>query len=102
MRGNGIAGGAEEGGIGLGEEGVHGGIEVVKVFAEAGGVELFAALGEDLAHRDADAAAFVAQEREQAYGGAAQLAREIEEGGDVDGGEDEAEAGDHDNARPDD
>ena len=92
FRGDRIAGLLEKTGLGLIEIRVHRRVERIEIFAEAQAVELLAAFVNGLGDRSADAAAFVAQQREQTDGGAAQLRRNVEKRGDVERREDHRQA----------
>ena len=72
----GVAGLLKQSGLNLIEVGTYRRIEGVEIFVESQAVKLLAALVDRLRDRGADAAAFVAQERKQADGSAAQLAAE--------------------------
>ena len=67
-------------------------VEGVEKFPQARRVELFAAFLDGLGHRRADAAALVAEQGEQAHRRAAQVLGGVLEGGQVDRGEDQAQA----------
>ena len=97
-----IAGLLEEAGLDLREVGVHGRIERIEILAEAQAVELVAAFLDRLGDRSADAAAFVAQEREQTYRSPAQLLRDVKKGRHIERRENHGEAGDEHDSRPDD
>ena len=73
LRERGVAVLLEEKGLPLLEKVMDGGVERVEVFVQAQGVELLAAFLDGLGDGGADAAAFVAQQGEEADGGAAQF-----------------------------
>ena len=89
-------------GLGLVEIRIHRRIERIEIFAEAQTVELLAPLLNGLRDGSADAAAFIAQQREQADRGAAQLRRNVQERSDVERRKNHREAHDENDARPDD
>ena len=92
VRGHRIAGLLKKAGPNLIEVRIHRRIERIEIFAEAQGVKLVAPFLNCLRNGSSDAAAFVAQQREQTDRGAAQLGRNVQKGRDIQRREDRGEA----------
>src|SRR5271170_1970276 len=101
LRRQGIPGQLEEELLALREKGIRRRIEGIEIFAETQGVELIAPLLEGLRQRHPDAAALVAQQAQQAHGGATQLDRRVKISRDIRRRETYRQTRDEDHSGPD-